>query len=99
MTVIITGPGLCDELPALEKICHDHDLRIKVSKGPGGTTGRPKRQVDVQKVVDALTRHGTVRGAARELGLPPGTVWNYLDRQGLLPRQTKNPRHQSSSPS
>lgn len=38
----------------------------------------------VQKVLDAFRRYGSVRGAARALGLPPGTLWHRLKEAGVL---------------
>ena len=46
--------------------------------------GRPRREIDVQMVLDAYQRTSNVRAAARELGLPAGTVWHRLNDAGVL---------------
>lgn len=84
MKVIVSGSNLPGAMPALQDLCLLYNLRLTVSDGPAGTLGRPRRQIDVEKVYDAYRRHRTVRGAARELGLPPGTVWDRLKQMGVL---------------
>ena len=48
--------------------------------------GRPRRDVDVPRLLDAYKRTQCVRAAAREVGVPPGTVWHRLRDAGALPQ-------------
>ena len=91
MKAIVKGDNLPALLEELRAFCRLHDLQIDLSNGPGHTPGRPKRHIPVEKVYDAFKRHGSVRAAARELGIPPGTAWDRLHDAGLVPKRTKNP--------
>ena len=91
MEAIIKGHNLPALLEELRAFCRLHNLRLAVFNGPGHTSGRPRRQIPVEKVYDAFTRHGSVRAAARELDIPPVTVWDRLHDAGLVPKRTKNP--------
>ena len=46
--------------------------------------GRKRKDISVLNVYDAYEAHGGIRPAARQLGLPPGTVHTILKREGLL---------------
>ncbi len=91
MKAIVKGPRLPVLLEDLRAFCRHHDLQLTDSEGPGHTLGRPRRQISVEKVYDAFREHGSVRAAARDLGIPPGTVWDRLHEAGLVPKQTKSP--------
>lgn len=91
MKATIKGHNLHAILEELRAFCRLHGLRLTVSEAPGHPPGRPKRHISVEKVYDAFTRHGSVRAAARELDIPPGTVWDRLHDAGLVPKQSKNP--------
>lgn len=91
MKATIKGHNLHAILEDLRAFCRLHNLRLAVSNGPGHTTGRPRRQIPVEKVYDAFRRHGSVRAVARELGIPAGTAWDRLHDAGLVPKQSKNP--------
>lgn len=90
--VVITGPNLQDALEELREYCLLHSLHMAVSEKPKGTKGRPRRQIPVEKIYDAYRRHNTVRGAARELDLPPGTVWDRLRDLGVVGRGSDGQR-------
>ena len=51
---------------------------------PKRPLGRPKRAIDVGKLSDAYRTTGTIRGAARALGVPPGTARDRLVDMGLV---------------
>lgn len=46
--------------------------------------GRKRVLASVFIVLDAYKQYGSVRAVARKLNLPPGTVWGYLKREGVL---------------
>ena len=84
MEVIITGQSLPTAFEDLEAFCQSKGLKITASKGRLHVGGRPRVDVAVNKLLDAYEREKTVRGAARILGLNPGTVWNRLREVGVL---------------
>ena len=51
---------------------------------PRRPIGRPKRAIDVEKLSDAYRYTGTIRGAARVVGIPPGTARDRLVDMGML---------------
>jgi len=84
MKAIVEGPRLPVLLEELRAFCRFHNLQLTVSEGPGHTSSRSRRQIPVEKVYDAFREHGSVPAAARDLGIPPGTVWDRLKAAGLL---------------
>ena len=84
MQVVIRGLMIPNALEALRECCRLHSLKMSVSDKPSGTKGRPRRQIPVQKLYDAFRRTNSVRAAARELGVPPGTAWDRLYEAGLV---------------
>lgn len=74
----------------------EHDLiseRVKAgmarAKGQGRSIGRPRASVNIQSLLEAYQYCKTVAGAARELGLNPGTAWGYLKEAGAFEREGK----------
>ncbi len=59
------------------------DSVFMVTNQPNRPRGRPRREVDLQRIYDAWQRHRGIRLAARELGLPPGTLWTKLTDAGF----------------
>ena len=51
---------------------------------PKRPLGRPKRAIDLEKLSDAYRATGTIRGAARVVGIPPGTARDRLVDVGML---------------
>jgi hypothetical protein len=68
------------ELGNLRDFCQQNGWSFSVAKA----FGRPTRNIDVEKVLDAFEKAGTIRGTARLLSLPPGTVQGILRRAGVL---------------
>jgi DNA invertase Pin-like site-specific DNA recombinase len=54
------------------------------SKAQGHRIGRKRVKVDYQRLLDAYQSAGTVRGAARILGISPGVAWDRLNEKGDL---------------
>jgi hypothetical protein len=62
--------------------CHECGAELDIRLG-----GRPRREIAVRPLLDAFERLQNVRATARELGLPPGTVWHRLNDAGVLNRR------------
>jgi len=93
MRVVIRGPNIPSALKELRECCRLYNLQIIVSDKPNGTKGRPRRQIPVEKLYDAFRRRKSVRAAARELGVPPGTAWDRLYEAGLVGRNVNRRKH------
>ena len=50
----------------------------------GKAIGRPRNGVGVQNVLNAFTDTGTIRGAARKLGITPGLAFHRLVEAGAI---------------
>lgn len=57
---------------------------LAARQATGRRAGRPRRDVPVAKLSDAYHRTGSVRAAARAVGIPPATAWDRLKAAGLL---------------
>lgn len=78
MKVYATGSS--DEISRLEMICRQNGWQFKSMS----RIGRPRVNYYVENVLDAYKTAGTIRGAARLLSMPPGTVQGILRREGIL---------------
>ncbi len=75
MRVVVTGPNLPGALEDMRAFCRLHKLAYKVS---AGLPGRPRRQVPVQNVLDALASGKTVTATARALGISRAMVYRLM---------------------
>lgn len=55
-----------------------------------GILGRPKLDMPVNKVVDALKKHRSITKAAEELGCSRGSIYNALKDSGHKPEEYFN---------
>lgn len=78
-----------DNIEKLRRICSENGWDIRVMD----KMGRPKANHPVSEVLDAYRQEGTIRGAARLLNLPPGTVHGILRREGVLTNKERCARH------
>jgi hypothetical protein len=78
--VIVYGNGSGDQLERLALLCRRNGWEFKAL---AGNIGRPRHNHLVKNVLDAYKDAGTVRGAARLLSMPPGTVHGILKREGI----------------
>jgi len=66
--------GSEQEVTKLEEFCSQNGWEMKEM----GRIGRPGKGYPVQKILDTFQTQGTIRGTARALGIPPGTVGNIV---------------------
>jgi len=72
----------------------EHDLiaeRVKAgmdrARKQGNRIGRPKRKINYKRLLVAYRNTGSVRAAARQVGINPGIAWNRLNEHGDLRKQ------------
>jgi len=63
----------------IRQFCRLHALRVSFP----GRVGRPRVNIDVQKVLNTYSRLKNIHKVAQELGYTSGTVWRTLKAAGV----------------
>jgi hypothetical protein len=48
--------------------------------------GRPKLNIPLKNIYDALTKYASIRAAAQHLGCSPGYIYRELKKVGMRPK-------------